>query len=125
VQAYVSCPSFGETVYPVLFLIDTGSTTTTLLDSDVLRLGIDVKKLKKRKMPTVGVGGLVPTYMLENVTLIFDRGRGRFHLEHLDTIDVLVHGEKDDIDIPFSLFGADLLKRFRFDYCDDIFYLEK
>lgn len=76
-------------------------------------------------MPTVGIGGLVPTYMLPNVTLIFDRGRGRFHFEHLDTIDVLVHDEKDDVNVPFSLLGADVLKRFRFDYCDDIFYLEK
>ena len=46
-------------------------------------------------------------------------------MEELDSIDVIVHDKEDDMNIDFSLLGADLLKRFRFDYCDDIFYLEK
>ena len=73
----------------------------------------------------MGVGGIIPTYELRDITLIFDRGRGRFHMEELDSIDVIVHDKEDDMNIGFSLLGADLLKRFRFDYCDDIFYLEK
>ena len=126
IHAYLVCPTLGERPYSLLFLIDTGCTNTTLLDADVERLNIDVSMLKKCEHTIVGIGGAVPTYELHDVSLIFDRGQRRFHTEHLDKIEVMLHDTEEDIvRLPFSLLGADVLSRFHFDYDDDLIFLEK
>ena len=74
--------------------------------------------------PIIGIGGPVRTYELPDVSLVFDGGQGRFHIDGLDKIEVAVHDDDQRLRFPFSLMGADVLSRFRIDY-DDLIYLEK
>jgi hypothetical protein len=124
IEAFISSPILKRRTYPINFLIDTGSTITTLLDADVKRLGIDISKLDKSKFPALGIGGLATTYVLPEVTLIFNRGGNRFHFENLDYVEVIVHNDERLL-LPFSILGADVISRFHLDFDDDIVFLEK
>lgn len=82
---------------PVEFLIDTGASRTTILDSDAIRLGIDYSKLQRFKQGTVGIGGVVDTYILPNARLVFPIPDG-VHEERIKKIP--------------SLLGRDFLNRY-------------
>jgi len=55
----------------VEFLVDTGASRTTICDKDVIRLGIDFSKVEKLSEGMLGIGGLVDTYILKDVKLVF------------------------------------------------------
>lgn len=101
---------------PVEFLIDTGASRTTILDSDAIRLGIDYSKLQRFKQGTVGIGGVVDTYILPNARLVFPIPDG-VHEERIKEVFVLKHIIKDKRmeerikKIP-SLLGRDFLNRY-------------
>ncbi|MEM2970705.1 MAG: aspartyl protease family protein [Candidatus Bathyarchaeia archaeon] len=56
----------------VEFLVDTGASRTTICDKDAIRLGIDFDKLEKLSEGMLGIGGLVDTYVMENVKLTLE-----------------------------------------------------
>jgi len=63
------------------FLIDTGASRTTILDSDAIQLGIDYSKLERLKEGTTGIGGVVDTFILPQVKLLFRTEDGSIHEE--------------------------------------------
>lgn len=60
----------------VEFLVDTGASRTTICDKDAIRLGIDFARLEKLSEGMLGIGGMVNTYVLNDVELVFRREDG-------------------------------------------------
>jgi hypothetical protein len=46
--------------------IDTGASSTIILDKDARYIGLDIKSLKKAKRNIGGIGGLIDTYLSVN-----------------------------------------------------------
>lgn len=63
----------------VEFLVDTGASRTTICDKDAIRLGIDFARPEKLSEGMLGIGGMVNTYVLNDVRLIFRRRQKRSH----------------------------------------------
>lgn len=101
---------------PIEFLIDTGASRTTILDNDAIRLEIDYSKLGRFEGGTVGIGGVVDTYILPNVRLVFPTMDGIYE-ERLKEIFLLKHIIEDKYveerikRIP-SLLGRDFLNKY-------------
>jgi len=96
----------------VEFLVDTGATRTTICDKDVIRLGIDFSKLEKLSEGMLGIDGLVDTYVLKDVKLVFRRENAESYVESFDRIYVLRHAVRDEriMRIP-SILGRDMLNK--------------
>ena len=115
VSAVLICEVLGLKK-PVEFLIDTGASRTTILDNDAIRLGIDCGKLQKFEPGTAGIGGIVDTFIIPDVKLLF-RSKNGFHEEELKEIFVLRHvAEEREIEerirrLP-SLLGRDVLNKY-------------
>ena len=101
---------------PVEFLIDTGASRTTILDNDAIRLGIDCGKLQRFEPGMAGIGGVVDTFIIPDVKLLF-RTKNGFHGEELKEIFVLRHTIRErEIEerirrLP-SLLGRDVLNKY-------------
>lgn len=119
VEAVLICPSLNLKK-PILFLIDTGASRTTILDTDAEALGLNYSRLEKLPTGTVGIGGVVDTYVLPNVRLLFESDEGP-HEEQLERAFALKHtfkGKKvrlcaEQIKAFPSLLGRDIINRFR------------
>lgn len=85
VSVEVSFPELRVTDY-IWFLVDTGADKTAISEKDVLRLGIDYKKIHKADKDLGGIGGSVETYETEVVI--------KLSKEHIDRINVLVMKNK-------------------------------
>jgi hypothetical protein len=98
---------------PVRFLIDTGASRTIISDMDAIKLGIDHSLLQRFKAGTAGIGGVVDTYFIQNVKLIFKTQEGA-HVEKMEEIFVLKHKIRDERikRIP-SLLRRDILNRYQ------------
>ena len=101
----------GETIE---FLVDTGASRTTLLDKDVICLGIKYDKLRRYEQDLSGIGGSVETYVVDDSLLLFGEYAMKipvFVARHpLETMD-----KKERIKIlrfP-SILGRDVINRFR------------
>lgn len=125
ISGYLFCPTLGDTAVPIWFLIDTGAETTTILQGDVKRIGLDRIKLKKAEHQAYGIGGFATTYELPDVTIVFEIGRGKFHFETLEKIDILKDEKEEVMALPFSLLGTDVLSRFKMIYDKSYVILEK
>jgi hypothetical protein len=115
VRAILACSSFNIRA-PITFLIDSGASRTTILDSDVVRLGIAYLKLERFTQGTTGIGGVVDTFILPEVTLTF-RTSNDIYQEHFDKIFVLRHSIKDKgteerIKKLPSLLGRDFINKY-------------
>lgn len=99
---------------PIEFLLDTGAARTVILDRDAIRLGIDYSRLEKHREGTLGIGGVVETYIIKNIELIFVTEEGRHHKERLNTIYVLKHETLNEkiLRIP-SVLGRDVLNKYK------------
>ena len=106
----------------LVFLMDSGASVTTVLDPDLVRLGIDWKRLVKAPRPLGGIGGTVETRLIEDGRLFFKTGSGETVIEKL-TIHVARHdlthldrpGRELVMQLP-CLLGRDILGRYRFVY---------
>lgn len=102
---------------PVMFLLDTGASRTTILDNDAARLNVNYKKLRKSQQDTVGIGGAVDTYVIPDARLVFMAEKGYFETEP-DLIFVLRHVMRNAVtrerikNIP-SILGRDVLNKYR------------
>lgn len=96
----------------VELLVDTGASRTTILDKDAIRLGLDFTKLEKLSEGMLGIGGLVDTYILKDVKLIFRREDKKSHTENLERIYILKHPNLNEkiMRIP-SILGRDILNK--------------
>jgi hypothetical protein len=107
----------------IYFLIDTGASTTVLLDKDVNFLGIDVRRLKRAERDIGGIGGLISTYVVEDASLFFRAEDGGVVEEKLQ----LLVGRHDLSGLSYmeralimrlpSLLGRDVIYRFKL-VCD-------
>lgn len=97
----------------MVFLIDTGALRTTISDRDAIRLGIDYSKLEKHPEGTLGIGGVVETYIAKDVELVFITQDGTQHVEKLETIYILRHKRVNNRikRIP-SILGRDILNKY-------------
>jgi len=57
--------------------IDTGASSTIILDKDARCLGLDIKSLKRAEKNIGGIGGLMDTYLIENTIMIFKTSKRR------------------------------------------------
>jgi len=98
----------------ITFLVDTGTTRTTILGRDASRLGINIDLLKKEE-PAVTVSGIAETYILPDVAIIFMTKSRKPHVETLASVDVIKVPD-DKVDLFFSLLGADVLSKFKISF---------
>ena len=100
------------------FLIDTGASKTILLDRDaIFKLALPYDKLPRHRHSTVGIGGIVDTFELRNVRLLFVADSA-LHTVHLADLPVLRHTprtreEVERIKLLPSVVGRDILNRFQ------------
>lgn len=102
--------SLRETVE---FLVDTGASRTTICDKDAIKLGIDFSMLEKLSEGMLGIGGVVNTYVLKDIKLVFRREDGRSHAESFERIYVLKHTILNEkiMRLP-SILGRDMLNKY-------------
>jgi len=102
--------------------IDTGASSTIILDKDIRYLRLDIKSLKKAKRKIGGIGGLIDTYLIEDATMIFKTEEGVPQEEKLallvgkHKLGKLTEEERKLIMKLPSLLGRDILRKFRFIY---------
>jgi hypothetical protein len=107
---------------PVSFLIDTGSSVTTILDRDRERLGLGWNKLAKTSKTLTGIGGTIDTRVISDGLLFFRTMTGDMIREKVD-VYVAKHDmtrldrrtEERILQLP-SLLGRDLIERYRLVY---------
>ena len=98
------------------FLVDTGASSTVLLDRDIMYLGLDYKDLELSKQDVIGIGGCVETYILKEVIMMFiDKEKTLilpiFALKHpLESMEL---NERTRILSFPSLLGRDVINRFK------------
>ena len=99
------------------FLVDTGASRTTICDKDAIRLGIDFGKLEKLGEGMLGIGGVVDTYVLKDVKLVFRREDEKSHVQNFERIYILKHAVLDEriMRIP-SILGRDILNKYALVY---------
>ena len=102
----------------VSFLVDTGASRTTLLDKDVLWLGIRYDKLTKSKSSLIGIGGTISCFFIEDSILTFRTSKKNIHvkiplsvakhpLEHMPP-----HRKIQILRLP-SLLGRDIINKYK------------
>ncbi len=101
--------------HEVKFLIDTGASKTIVSDKDAALMRVDYRKLDKTEA-TLGIGGLVDTYLLPEVKLFFKSEEG-IHEEYLSEIFVIRHRIRNPriaerVKYIPSLLGRDFLNRY-------------
>jgi len=115
VQALFNCSKLNLREY-IEFLIDSGASRTTILDNDAVRLGINLDQLEMSKEGTIGIGGMVDTYIIHQATMVFRTSTG-IHEESFDRLFILKHKprstkEEDRIKRIPSLLGRDFINRY-------------
>lgn len=106
----------------VAFLIDTGSSVTTIMDRDRERLGLDWNRLDKTERPLTGIGGTVDTRLVKDGTLIFRsrsgetvRSRLPIHVVKHETARLDSRAKEPVLQLP-SLLGRDVIERYKLVY---------
>lgn len=101
----------------IRFLIDSGASRTIIMDSDAERLEIGYKRLERFVPGTTGIGGVVETFKIPDVKLVFRTSEG-FYEERLNQMFVLKHDVKEPeaaerIKKLPSLLGRDIINKYR------------
>lgn len=117
---YVSCSQY-DGFKPVKFYIDTGSTFTTLLSVDIVKLGIDWRSLDQTEYECITGSGPAYPYALPNVVVGLRTLRGKkekLTLFPLKYIHLLPPDDPTKIvpaqyEFAFSLLGMDVLYNFK------------
>lgn len=122
VKAFISIETLKIEGY-IKFLLDTGASTTAILDRDRELLGVSINGLEKAPTRIGGIGGLVDTYIARDAKIIFKALEG----EHVEILDVLVLKHdfsrlsdeeiKRMLAIP-SLLGRDVMRKFKLVYSE-------
>ncbi len=93
-------------------MVDTGATTSTILDGDCARLGLNCEELEISDVPTETVGAKIYPYKLPDVAFIFIDTKNELRPEILESIDVIE--PTDESPRPyFSILGMDIIKRYK------------
>jgi hypothetical protein len=102
----------------ITFLVDTGASKTTLLDKDAARLGIEQEKLKRSGQDLFGIGGSIPTYVLEDAELLFHADTGTIELKIpifivRHPLEKLSKEERVKVLRVPSLLGRDIINKYK------------
>ncbi|MEA2032180.1 MAG: aspartyl protease family protein [Euryarchaeota archaeon] len=115
---YVNALLFSEELEiseTIEFLIDTGASRTTLLDKNVIYLGIEYGKLRKSEQDMSGIGGSVETYVIDDSVLLFGEYSIKtpvFVLKH--PLEEMMNEEERIKILRFpSILGRDVISRLR------------
>jgi predicted aspartyl protease len=103
----------------VKFYVDTGSTTTTINQTDALRIGVPYPILNQSIIPTRTPNGPIYPLILPNCQIFFNF-IGTLLLENVGDIHVLPLTQQPN---PISLLGLDVLKKFNIEFKKDYFVL--
>lgn len=110
-------PSFNNEFHNFHFLIDTGSSKTTILQGDARKLGINFSILPKRRKEIRGIVGGTTPYFLKKVVIGFlSVDLTQQILLPLNELNVLKSEEEEEERYTYSLLGIDMIKRFDFHY---------
>lgn len=102
--------------------IDTGASSTIILDKDVRYLKLDVESLKKAERNIGGIGGLINTYAIDDAVIVFKTEEGKLHKEELTLLvgahmlDKFKEDERKLLMRLPSLLGRDILRKFKLIY---------
>jgi len=124
-MSYIYCSQFAEPKR-IIFLVDTGCTTTTIAPNDVHRLEINYDVLEE-STPSQTVDRVVIPRILMDVDLFFAGRKGFLNMQrtilkfHLAQIDVIYPSPREDdeqehpppLARSVSMLGMDVLKHFR------------
>jgi len=115
IDAVMICEKLGIEE-SVKFLVDTGASKTTISESDAIRLKINYEELQKLETGMMGIGGVVNTYSIKELTLAFVTDEGS-HAEQIGEILAIKHRvknkeEEERIKLIPCLLGRDLLDKF-------------
>jgi len=133
-RAFFACGQL-EKPAPILLMVDTGATTTTILDGDCERLGLDCSELPRSDQPTRIVGAEIYPHVLSDVAFIFIDTVRRFfdfrsrivEVVRLPRVEVIEQTEESPRP-PFSLMGMDIVTRYgklTYEYGKGIVTLER
>lgn len=91
-------------------MLDTGSTTSTILDGDCERLGLDCKRLRRSNVLIVGSVAYVRE-LLDAAFFFLDTEQALrvVNLEHVNVFEQTETSPRPH----FSLMGMDILSRFK------------
>lgn len=126
----------------ITFCIDTGANSTCLIEREAIRLGIDLRKLKKVGR-IGGVGGFVNAYLLQNAKVGFPIAEHKLAVVRFQTILILIRRKhpirriveflismlenrsrsEDQKGLP-NLLGFDFLKYCKISFSDTEAYLD-
>lgn len=115
---YILCSQL-DTPRKVLFYLDTGSTVTTLLDIDIVRLGLNWRNLEQTECDTAV--GIACPYVLPSATILLksiDNNEIALNPFPLDIIHLLPPDDPTTVtpveyEFAFSLLGMDILQKFK------------
>lgn len=123
IRSLMRIPSIGSQY--ITLLIDTGASTTALLDLDAMRFGITLAYAKSRLRPSprkmVGIGGAAETYIIPSVELTF-RSEDGATIETTDLYVVLHDPERLGLEnyeriLPLpSILGRDIINKYKLMY---------
>jgi hypothetical protein len=129
IPASISSPKL-KTPGVIEFIVDTGSSKTTINDKDVLRLSINYDLLNPSKDTYYGVGGTgLTSYVLPDCKLLFTDDHEKPYIEELDYVVVNEHifrseDEKKQMMVFNSILGLDILKHFTISFSNFELFLE-
>ncbi len=89
-------------------IVDTGASVTSISQKDGRTIGLDYSRLP-RIPDSIGVGGKVESYLLSDISLIFQDTKSSYHVERLPAITAM---KGVDFGLP-SLLGADVLRKYK------------
>ena len=100
----------------LVFLIDTGASHSFISYEDAEIIGLDFDELRKGS-PALGLGGVMETYVLDDVQLLFrSEQEGFLHVKNMDELGVLSKpSHKALLTIP-SVLGQDFLGDYVLEY---------
>ena len=122
VLADIISPKLENAIIPINFLADTGADTTTISPRDASTNKIDFSKLEKKKIPSVGIGGVQScVYEIKDVEFRFRNINGNPIIGKLDVIDIMEPNPREETTLPYtfkipSLLGTDMLQYLKFTY---------
>jgi hypothetical protein len=133
-EVYTIIASFRSSILrepaPIDFVVDSGSSRTTINDKDAARLGVEYCKLDPIEDSYYGMGGTdVAFFSLPKCRLLFTSEEGKKHPEDLDDVIVARHKfrskrQKKLMATYPSLLGLDILKNYEIHFTNYTVTLE-
>lgn len=102
--------------------IDTGASSTIILDKGIRYLRLNIKNLRKSEKGVGGIGGLIDTYFIDDAIIVFKTEEGIPYEEKLTLLvgthklDRLTEQEKALVMRLPSLLGRDIIGKFKFTF---------